>query len=141
MLPTDWEYGGWPTSGEIDIMEHVGYDPDVIHISTHCDTYNWIKNNGKTAVKKIFGAMTQFHNYRVDWTPDQIMGFIDDELIFTVKNENTGFKAWPFDKRFHILLNVAVGGDWGGKKGVDDTIFPAVMEVDYVRYYKLAELK
>ncbi len=72
MLPTDWVYGGWPSSGEIDIMEHVGYNPDVIHISTHCEAYYWIINNQKTATRKIENASKGFHLYRVDWTPEAI---------------------------------------------------------------------
>ena len=139
MLPTDWEYGGWPKSGEIDIMEHVGFDPDVIHISTHCEAYYFWLNNQKTAVEKIENATTQFHLYRVDWTPDAILGYIDDKLIFTNANEGTGYKAWPFDKRFHILLNIAVGGNWGGQQGIDENAFPASMLVDYVRFYKMTE--
>lgn len=139
MLPTDWEYGGWPTSGEIDIMEHVGYDPDVIHITTHCEAYYFKINTQKTAVKKIENATTEFHLYRVDWTPQSIQGYIDDQLIFTVENEGSGYKTWPFDKRFHLILNVAVGGDWGGAKGVDDSVFPASMQVDYVRFYKMID--
>ncbi len=139
MLPTDWLYGGWPSSGEIDIMEHVGYNPDVIHISTHCEAYYWIINNQKTATRKIENATKGFHLYRVDWTPEAIRGYIDDTLLFTNLNEGTGYKAWPFDQKFHLLLNIAVGGDWGGAKGVDDTVFPAVMQVDYIRFYKMIE--
>jgi beta-glucanase (GH16 family) len=137
MLPTDWEYGEWPRSGEIDIMEHVGYDPDVIHFSTHCLAYYFRINTQKTAEKKISSACTEFHVYRLDWTPETITGFIDDELIFTSTNEKKSWETWPFDKRFHLLLNIAVGGDWGGAKGVDETIFPASMQVDYVRFYPL----
>lgn len=137
MLPTDWEYGGWPQSGEIDIMEHVGYDPDVIHISTHSEAYYWRINTQKTAVRKVEGAMSSFHKYRLDWTPACIKGYIDDQLLFSFDNEGSGYKAWPFDKRFHILLNLAVGGDWGGQQGIDEAAFPASMEVDYVRYYKM----
>jgi len=139
MLPTDWIYGGWPKSGEIDIMEHVGYDPDVIHISTHCEAYYFLINNQKTAVKKIKKATTKFHVYRVDWTPYAIRGYIDDELVFTNVNEASGPKAWPFDQRFHLLLNIAVGGNWGGVKGVDEKAFPAKMQVDYVRFYKMVD--
>lgn len=139
MLPSDWEYGGWPKSGEIDIMEHVGYDPDVIHITTHCEAYYFKINTQKTAVKKISNATIEFHLYRVDWTPDFIKGYIDNELIFTVLNEGTGPKTWPFDKRFHLLLNIAVGGDWGGVQGVDEKAFPASMQIDYVRFYKMID--
>ena len=139
MLPTDWAYGDWPKSGEIDIMEHVGCDPDAIHISTHCEAYYFRLNNQKTAVKKINSVTTAFHLYRVDWTPNAIRGYIDDQLVFTNVNEGTGPKVWPFDKRFHLLLNIAVGGDWGGQQGVDDTVFPADMQVDWVRFYKMVE--
>jgi beta-glucanase (GH16 family) len=77
--------------------------------------------------------------YRLDWTPEKITGYIDNELIFTNVNEGTDYKAWPFDQRFHLLLNIAVGGDWGGAKGIDENVFPASMLVDYVRFYKMIE--
>jgi beta-glucanase (GH16 family) len=139
MLPTDWEYGSWPKSGEIDIMEHVGYDPDNIHISAHTQAYYFKINTQKTATKIIDGTTTAFHVYRLDWTPDYMQGYIDDQLVFEFKNEGKGYAVWPFDKRFHLLLNVAVGGDWGGQKGIDDTAFPAAMQVDYVRVYKMKD--
>lgn len=139
MLPTDWTYGDWPKSGEIDIMEHVGYDPEVVHISVHTEKYNHVKHTEKTAVKTVAGAMKGFHLYRVDWTPETITGYIDNRLIFTFKNEHQGFTSWPFDKRFHLLFNLAVGGNWGGQKGVDEKAFPAKLEVDWVRVYKLVQ--
>ncbi len=139
MLPTDWVYGGWPKSGEIDIMEHVGYDPEVIHITTHCEKYQYRLGNLKTAILKIDNATTAFHLYRIDWTPDAIRGYIDGELVFTNVNEKTGYAAWPFDQRFHLLLNIAVGGDWGGAKGVDEKVFPVSMLVDYVRFYRMID--
>lgn len=139
MLPTDWEYGNWPKSGEIDIMEHVGYDPDVIHITTHTEAYYFKNNTQKTATRKITDATREFHLYRVDWTPYSIRGFIDGEQIFEFVNEGKGYTVWPFDKKFHLLLNIAVGGDWGGVQGVDPAAFPASMEVDYVRVYKMID--
>lgn len=137
MLPTDWAYGGWPRSGEIDIMEQVGYDPQTIHISTHTEAYNHVKGTQKTATTQVAGATDDFHLYRVDWTPEDIKGYIDNRLIFSFRNEHKTVAEWPFDKQFHWLLNLAVGGNWGGQKGVDDTIFPAKFEVDYVRVYRL----
>jgi beta-glucanase (GH16 family) len=137
MLPTDWAYGDWPKSGEVDIMEHVGYDQDVIHISSHTEAYYFKINTQKTSTKKIVNATTAFHLYRMDWTPYALRGYIDDQLIFQFANEGKGYTVWPFDKRFHLLLNVAVGGDWGGANGVDDTIFPTAMQIDYVRVYKM----
>lgn len=141
MLPTDWAYGGWPNSGEIDIMEHVGYDPNVVHISTHTLAYYFKINTQKTSKKTIPTATTEFHLYRVDWTPYAIRGFIDDVKIFEFINENKGFNVWPFDKRFHFLLNVAAGGDWGAAQGMDENAFPASMEIDYVRVYNMIDKK
>lgn len=136
MLPTDWIYGGWPASGEIDIMENVGYDPYVIVGSAHTESYNHVKGTHKNGTINIADCYTEFHNYIVEWEAKEYRVYVDDKLYFTFKNENTGYKAWPFDKRFHLLLNVAVGGNWGGAKGIDDSIFPRTMMIDYVRVYQ-----
>ncbi len=137
MLSTDNQYGSWPSSGEIDIMEHVGYDPGKIHASIHTSDYNHTKNTQKTASKMVADAMDAFHIYRVDWTPYAVRGFVDGVQYFEFVNNGKGFTAWPFDKRFHLILNIAVGGNWGGAQGVDNTIFPAKMEVDYVKVFKM----
>jgi beta-glucanase (GH16 family) len=139
MLPTDWEYGGWPRSGEIDIMEQVGYDPFKIHMTVHTESYNHVKGTQKSGFAIVPSATDAFHLYRVDWTPDRIQGYIDNNLVFTFENERRTANEWPFDKKFHWLLNVAVGGNWGGAQGVDDTIFPALLEIDFVRVYKLVQ--
>lgn len=139
MLPTDRAYGDWPKSGEIDIMEHVGYDQDNVHFTTHSEAYYFKINTQKSSTKKIAGVSTAFHTYRVDWTPYAIRGYFDGEKVFEFVNEGKTYKEWPFDKRFHLLLNVAVGGDWGGAQGIDDTIFPQKMEIDYVRYFKMID--
>ena len=139
MLPTDWAYGGWPKSGEIDIMEHVGYDPNNVLFSIHTQAYNHSIGTQKSGGLNIPTALTAFHRYRVDWTPYAIRGYFDDQLVFSFVNEGKGYASWPFDKRFHLLLNLAIGGNWGGAQGVDDTIFPTSMEVDYVRVYKMIE--
>lgn len=139
MLPTDRAYGGWPKSGEIDIMEHVGYDQDRVHVTVHTEAYNHRLGTQKGKNKVVENASTDFHLYRVDWTPDAIRGYIDDEQVFEYLNEGTGPAVWPFDKQFHLLFNIAVGGDWGGAEGVDSEVFPATMQVDYVRVYPLIE--
>lgn len=136
MLPTDWAYGGWPASGEIDIMEHVGYDPNVIHGSIHTKAYNHTIGTQKSKQLTIPTATTQFHLYAIEWFADHIDFYIDNYKYFTFNNENKGWEYWPFDKRFHLILNLAVGGNWGGAQGVDANAFPAQMEVDYVRVYK-----
>lgn len=136
MLPTDWIYGDWPASGEIDIMENVGYDPYVILATAHTQAYNHVKGTQKGGKLTVADCYTEFHNYILEWEANEYRAYIDDKLIFTFQNEKTGFQVWPFDKRFHLLLNVAVGGNWGGAKGIDDTIFPRTMAVDYVRVYQ-----
>ena len=141
MLPTEWTYGdgGWPDNGEIDIMEHVGYDQGVIHASTHTRTYYWVTNTQKTATIKISDASSAFHVYAMEWYPDSINIFVDAIKYFTFKKESDDYKVWPFNKDFHFIFNIAIGGDWGGQQGVDDSIFPQRMFIDYVRVYKLQE--
>lgn len=139
MLHSDNTYGNWPASGEIDIMEEVGYDQDRIHASVHTSAYNHTRGTQKTASKVIAGSTDNFHIYRVDWTPYAVRGYIDGVQYFEFVNENTGFTTWPFNIKFFMILNVAVGGNWGGAQGVDDAVFPASMLVDYVRVYKMIE--
>lgn len=136
MLSTDDSYGGWPASGEIDIMENVGYDPYVIVCSAHTKAYNHVDRTQKNDKITIPDCYTKFHLYALEWDPQQYSVYVDDRLVFTFHNEGTGYMAWPFDKPFHLLLNLAVGGNWGGAKGVDDSIFPRSMCVDYVRVYQ-----
>lgn len=136
MLPTDWAYGGWPKSGEIDIMENVGYDPYVIVASAHTESYNHVIGTQKNNKMTVADCYSSFHVYAVEWEAAEYRVYVDNTLYFTFKNEGTGPKVWPFDKRFHLLLNVAVGGNWGGAQGIDDTIFPRTMIVDYVRVYQ-----
>jgi beta-glucanase (GH16 family) len=133
MMPTDGEYGGWPNSGEIDIMEHVGYDPNVVHANTHTNMYNGA--NGKGSSIQVPDAFTAFHVYAVDWTPTKMDFYVDDTKYFTL-NSTSDYRTWPFDKRFFLIMNIAVGGNWGGAQGVDNSVFPAKMLIDYVRVYK-----
>src|SRR5678816_4159103 len=76
MLPTDWEYGKWPDSGEIDVMEHVGFDPDVVHASVHTKSYNHLINTQKTAQLGVPNARTGFNVYAIEWTPQEILSLI-----------------------------------------------------------------
>ena len=137
MLSSDNAYGNWPGSGEIDIMEHVGYDANKVHFSIHTSAYNHTRGTQKSTNKIIPDATDEFHIYRLDWTPYAVRGYIDGISYFEFINNNTGFTAWPFNKPFHLILNTAVGGDWGGVQGIDNTVFPATMQVDYVRVYKM----
>jgi beta-glucanase (GH16 family) len=138
MLSTDWKYGGWPESGEIDIMEHVGYDPGVIHGTIHTDFYNQhFEDPQKGGKVMVADAQDEFHVYAIRWTVDKLEFLVDDKRYHVVnKGANDTFRKWPFDQRFHLILNIAVGGNWGGKEGIDDLIWPQQMEVDWVRVYQ-----
>jgi beta-glucanase (GH16 family) len=136
MLPTRSTYGGWPKSGEIDIMEFVGYMPDSVFGTVHTGSFNHMigtQKTGRIALKDLANA---FHVYAIEWTADKISFLIDGKSYFQFENNKSGSGAWPFDQEFHLILNVAVGGNWGGKFGVDDSIFPQTMEIDYVRVYQ-----
>lgn len=140
MLPTDWVYGGWPDSGEIDIMEHVGYDQNVIVGSVHTKFFNHTIGTQKSKTKVIDTASTEFHKYSIQWLPERIIFYIDDVQYFSFYPNLyitlPTYGEWPFDKRFHLLINLAIGGNWGGAQGVDDSIFPQRFEIDYVRVYQ-----
>jgi beta-glucanase (GH16 family) len=140
-LPTNWEYGGWPNSGEIDIMEHVGYDQNNIHGTVHTGAYNHSKGTQKGASKYISTASSEFHTYAVEWYEEEILFFIDDDHYFTFENEHKTTQEWPFDKAQHLLLNIAIGGNWGGAQGIDPNLEEAIMEIEYVRVYNNAPAK
>ncbi len=144
MLPTDWEYGNWPNSGEIDIMEHVGFDMNKVLGSVHTKAYHHSIGTHKSGYKVLEKVDEQFHVYAIEWLPDQIKFYMDGEMYFKFKPadfvETPSFKEWPFDKRFHLLMNIAVGGNWGGQRGIDDSIWPQTMEIDYVRVYQAEEI-
>lgn len=137
MLPTEWAYGGWPASGEIDIMEHVGYEPDSIVATAHTQAYNHVKGTQRRSDIYNSTIETAFHVYAIEWRPERIDFFMDGTKYHSFANEQKTFAEWPYDRTFHLLLNIAVGGHWGGHKGVDETIWPQRMEVDYVRVYTI----
>ncbi len=140
--PAGWMLGsnintvGWPQCGEVDILEHVGYDPDTIVGSIHSTSYNHVKGTQKT--KRIFikNPYTEFHVYGCEWNTEKMVFLLDGMPYLTVPNEHKTEKEWPFNNPMFVILNVAVGGNWGGKKGIDESIFPVRMEVDYVRVFQ-----
>ncbi len=136
MLPSDDVYGGWPRSGEIDIMEHVGYNPDSIFATTHTEAYRNALGSQNTKSIFIPDAENNFHIYGMEWEEKKLIMTVDGKKYFSMFDSQTGYKTWPFDKRFHLILNIAVGGYWGASKGIDDSIFPQSMVVDYVRIYQ-----
>jgi len=138
--PAIWMLGtnrsaGWPACGETDIMEFVGYEPGVIHANIHTSKYNHVKKTNKGNKLSVPDASEAFHVYAVEWFPDRMDFYVDDRKYFTYANEGSGVDAWPFDQPQYLILNLAIGGSWGGTKGIDDSIFPQTFLIDYVRVY------
>ena len=126
----------WPDDGELDIMEEVGYQPNTIYGTAHNKLYNGANGKQKGNSKFIPDAQDSFHVYRLEWTGNQVIWSIDNDTYYTYYDPSLGMDGWPFNKDFFMILNVAVGGNWGAAQGVDDTVFPQSMVVDYVRVYQ-----
>lgn len=138
MLPTDWVYGGWAASGEIDIMELLGHEPQKVYGTLHYGG-EWPNNVHTGDAYSLSGGSftTDFHTFTLDWDSTQFRWYVDDILYQTQTSwYSTGYAyPAPFDQRFHLLLNVAVGGNWPGNPD-NTTSFPQRMEVDYVRVFQ-----
>jgi beta-glucanase (GH16 family) len=132
MLPTDMKK--WPDDGEIDIMEQVGAEPNLIYASLHTKLFNHVLKTQRSAQKLVPTSCRAFHVYQLDWRADSITIGVDGRGILRVRNDQPGGKdAWPFVLPFKMILNLAIGGDWAGAKGIDTSAMPQRMEVDYVR--------
>lgn len=140
MLPTDEVFGGWPQSGEIDIMELVGHEPNRVHGTIHFGNA-WPQNQWQgTSFTLPQGTFNDdFHTFTIEWQENQIKWFVDSTLYFVRVPSHLGLLNWPFNERFHIILNVAVGGNWPGSPD-STTVFPQAMVVDYVRVYQRSPL-
>jgi len=136
MLGTNFDEVGWPKCGEIDIMEHVGFEPDSIFGTIHTEAYNHMKGTQKG--KKIFieKPYESFHVFALEWTPEKMDFILDDTVYNHIENEHKSEMEWPFDQDFYLKINIAVGGMLGAQKGIDDDIFPSQMLIDYVRVFQ-----
>ena len=138
MLPTDERYGGWPHSGEIDIMELLGHEPKKVYGTLHyTDARRRHTSSGTNSVLSSESFAEDFHVFRLDWEATAMRWYVDDKSFYTATNWQSGTNAFPapFDQRFHLLLNLAVGGNWPGNPDAT-TQFPQAMMVDYVRVYR-----
>ena len=134
MLPTDTAYGTWPASGEIDVMEFSrNIWGTTVYGTLHCSA-GYGGSPIHTAGRNMPTAGDEWHTYAVYWTPDSITWYYDDTLMSSYNNPHTGTAAWPYDQRFHIIMNVAVGGNLGG--AVASNLTSDYMEIDYVRVYQ-----
>jgi len=136
MLGTNISEVGWPECGEIDIMENVGFDPDRIHANVHTGAFNHVDGTSKGSSIVVENPHSAFHVYAIEWSGDRIDFFVDDKKYFSFANTGGGVAEWPFDQPHYLILNLAVGGAWGGREGIDDSILPQRYYVDYVRVYE-----
>ena len=145
--PAIWMLGntisseGWPHCGEIDIMEHVGFDEGNIHASIHTTDYNHMNGTQKSGQVEVPTVTDSFHLYSLEWDSTYIQYSIDNNPYFFIYNDSNGNQdKWPFNLDHYLILNLAIGGDWGGAQGIDPSFFPMEMEVDYVRVFKKTEI-
>lgn len=130
----------WPGGGEIDIAEHVGSRANFVHANLHTGLFNHAKGTHRGAERPVPTSCDAFHRYQLKWEPDEITIGVDDRAYMQVRNDQPGGRgAWPFDEPFYLILNLAIGGDWAGAKGIDDAALPQRFEVDYVRVWRLPE--
>ncbi|MEY2776398.1 MAG: hypothetical protein RLY30_496 [Pseudomonadota bacterium] len=133
--PAIWALGSgdrWPDDGELDIMEHVGSNPEVVSSAVHVAMGH--AGQAFSGSMRLSDACETFHRYQMHWTPDGVVFGVDGHSFLRYPKTDVGRRGWPFDKPQYLLLNVAIGGDLGGP--VDDSIFPVTMEVDYVRVFQ-----
>jgi len=128
----------WPEGGEIDIMEHVGSQPHVVHGTLHTKLFNHQIHTGRGAETPVPTSCEAFHRYQLDWQPHVMTIGVDDRAYMQVRDDQPGGRgAWPFNTPFYLILNLALGGDWAAPKGMDDAALPQRFEVDYVRVWSL----
>lgn len=140
MMPTNSEYGSWPRSGEIDIMEYVGYQPAYLYYTCHFEGTNGTGHQQSgIGNSQIANPFNKFIKFGIVWTPEKIEWYANDVKYFTYTKKSEDYRTWPFDKEFYLIMNLAYGGSWGGSAGVDDTKLPHKFLIDYVRVYQLQE--
>lgn len=143
LLGSNIDEVGWPSSGEVDVMEHVGKNPGVIHTTIHTPSSCGNSINTKTIAVDKFD--TEFHLYEANWSSESIEFKIDGKLHYTYNPKEKNSATWPFNKAFFIIMNIAMGGNFGSdpkfetpglKNGIDPKLSIVRMEVDYVRVYQ-----
>jgi beta-glucanase (GH16 family) len=130
----------WPYSGEIDIMESVGYEVDnetgdgIAHSTVHTPAYYFKINNQISSTIDVKNIAGEFHTYAVEWTPTEIRGYVNGEQYY-VYDKTANELEWPFNKPQNIILNLAMGGGWGGAQGMDESVTSQKLLIDYIRVY------
>ncbi len=143
--PTEWQGNdkcdAWPNSGEIDLMEHIGNEMGVVHGTVHSKAYYWLNNQQRKGSVVLNDGGQGFHTYALEWRENRIEMSIDGIVYFTYEKEkDADWQTWPFDQKFQLILNLAIGGNWGNAfGGTDMNAFPQEFLIDYVRVYNLSE--
>lgn len=140
MLPADTTYGKWPHSGEIDIMENVGHEPDSIVATVHTAAHNFSLGTQVHDKIEVSDNSDAFHLYTLDWDENKMVFSVDDEEYFVYENDHKDYTQWPFNQPMYLIMNLAYGGNWGGQKGINPEKLPQKMEIDYVRVYQKKEI-
>ena len=139
LMPEGNVYGGWPNGGEIDVMEYVwgdGNKHNTVYSTVHTKDIDHNGNKIASGLGHSFTLDSEFHLYSLVWKEDQLDMLFDNRIVFSFEKKGETFVTWPFDQPFYLIMNIAVGGSWGGTWGIDESAFPKRMEVDYVRYYE-----
>ena len=133
MLGANIDTVGWPKCGEIDILEYVGKEPHTVFTSLHTqDSHGNTINTKKTVIETIEQG---FHLYAIDWNSDKIDFYVDNQLVYRFQPDNKTEAVWPYNQPFYFLVNMAIGGNFGGP-AVDDSIFPQEFKIDYIKVYQ-----
>jgi beta-glucanase (GH16 family) len=139
MLGEDIPSKGWPECGEIDIMENIGREPSAAHGTVHGPGYSGAEGISHTFTLPNGEKFSDdFHVFAMEWEPNEIRWYVDDNLYGTLKKDSFTEKRWVFDHPFFIIMNVAVGGYWPGYPD-ETSVFPQTMMIDYVRAYQKAQ--
>ncbi|HPH86433.1 MAG TPA: glycoside hydrolase family 16 protein, partial [Ferruginibacter sp.] len=135
MMPQENKYGGWPTSGEIDMMEMIGHEANKTYGTLHFGPGPGSTQLGGNTIlsKGIFND--DFHLFSLEWKKDEISWYLDGKLFSTHTRAETGNAKYPFNESFYFIINLAVGGNWPGNPD-ETTILPQQLIVDYIRLYQ-----
>ena len=139
MVPTYEEYGGWPKSGEMDLMEYVGMNANNLYYTAHFEGTDGTGHQSSGIQTTYNQPYKKFVKITFIWSPAKLEWYADNILYHTYTKPSVDARVWPFNKMFSMILNMAYGGSWGAQQGIDDTKLPHQFLIDYVRVYQLQE--